>query len=302
MCWGERFAELKETQPELLAHHYTEAGLSVHAIPYWQRAGQRASQRSAHAEAVGHFTKGLELLKTLPETPDRDRQELTLRSALGSALVVTKGQGASEVRKTYDEARELAQRVGEAPQLFPVLYGLGAYYSQQEEMKIANDLAEECLALAEKQQDPLLIVAAFRLLVIVSFWSGKPQFAHEYCERALRASYDPLHHRSLALAFGFDPLMSCRGQGAWALWYLGYPDQALQRSQAMLTLARELEHPYTLAWALMQPPGRTGIGGKGKLLSPLQTKRLPFRARKSFLTGWRWGSGCKGRPWLSWGK
>jgi class 3 adenylate cyclase/tetratricopeptide (TPR) repeat protein len=246
----EQFPETKETQPELVAHHYTEAGLLEQAIPCWQHAGQRASQRSAHVEAIHHFNRGLELLNLLPHTPARDRQELTLRSALGSALVATKGQGAAEVRKTYDEARELAQRVGETTQLFPVLYGLSAYYSQQEEMKIASDLAEECLALAEKQHDPLLTVAAFRLLVIVSFWSGKPHLAHEYCERALRVPYDPRHHRSLALAFGFDPLMSCRGQGAWALWYLGYPDQALQRSQAMMALARELAHPYTLAWAL----------------------------------------------------
>jgi class 3 adenylate cyclase len=246
----EQFSEIIATQPELVAHHYTEAGLMARAIPYWQQAGQRAIQRSANEEAVTHLTTGLTLLNLLPETSDRDRQELTLRSALGSALVATKGQGAAEVRKTYDEAREVAQRIGEAPQLFSVLFGLGAYYIQQEEMKITNDLGEECLALAEKQQDPLLIVAAFRQLITVSFWSGNPQLTHEYCERALRVPYDPRHDRSLALASGFDPLASCRGQGAWALWYLGSPDQALQRSQLMVTLARELAHPYTLAYAL----------------------------------------------------
>jgi hypothetical protein len=135
-----------------------------------------------------------------------------LRSALGSALVATKGQGASEVRKTYDETRELAQRIGEAPQPFPVLFGLGAYYTQQEEMKITNDLAEECLALAEQQHEPLLIVAAVRLLMMVSFWSGNPQLAHEYCERVLRVPYDPFKHRSLALASGFDPLTAICGR------------------------------------------------------------------------------------------
>src|SRR5713101_3989705 len=181
----ERFAETKETQPELLAHHYTAASLIAQAIPYWQQAGQRAIQRSAHAEAVGHFTKGLELLKTVPETPDRLRQELTLQTALSSALVVTKGLGAPEVRKAYDDARELAQRVGETPQLFPVLYGLSSYYVQQEEMRIASDLAEQCVALAERQQDSYLIIAACRLLVSTSFWSGNPKLAHEYCERGM---------------------------------------------------------------------------------------------------------------------
>ena len=179
---------LKETQPELLAHHYTEAGLIVQAIPYWQRAGQRAIQRSAHAEAVGHFTKGLELLKTLPETPERTRHELTLQTALSSALVVTKGLGAPEVRKAYDDALELCQRAGETPQRGPVLIGLSAYYLQQEEMRIASDLAEQCLALAERQQDSSLIVAACRILVNASYWSGNPMLG----SRVLRAGNDPL--------------------------------------------------------------------------------------------------------------
>ncbi len=245
----ERFAELKESQPELVAHHYTEAGLSRQAIPYWEQAGQRAVQRSAHTEAVAHFTKGLELLKALPETPERTRQELTLQTELSSALVVTKGLGAHEARKAYDDARELCQRVGETPQVGPVLIGLSAYYLQQEEMGVASELAEQCLALAERQHDSSLVVAACRTLVNTSFWSGNPRLAHEYCERAL-ARYNPHQHLSLALVYGFDPIMSCLGVGAWALWYLGYPDQALKRSQAALTLAREGNHLYTLAFAL----------------------------------------------------
>src|SRR5262249_56636764 len=91
---AERFPETAETQPELLAHHYTEAGLREQAIPYWQQAGQRASQRSAHQEAISHLTKGLELLKTLPDTPGRAQQELALQIALGAPLQATKGWGA----------------------------------------------------------------------------------------------------------------------------------------------------------------------------------------------------------------
>jgi class 3 adenylate cyclase/tetratricopeptide (TPR) repeat protein len=244
-----RFPETKETQPELLAQHYTAAGLITEAIPYWQQAGQRAIQRSAHAEAVSHFTRGIELLRTIPETPERLRHELTLQTALSSALVVTKGLGAHEVRKAYDEALELCQRMGEAPQLGPVLCGLSAYYIQQEEMQVASDLAEQCLTLAERQQDSSLIVAACRFLVNASYWSGNPRLAHEYCERGM-ARYDPLQHRSLSLGYGFDQGVFCLGVGAWALWYLGYPDQALQRSQAMLALAYEGNYPYTLAYAL----------------------------------------------------
>jgi class 3 adenylate cyclase/predicted ATPase len=244
-----RFPDTTETQPELVAHHYTEAGLMAQAIPYWHQAGQRALQRSAHVEAVAHFTTGLELLKTVPETPERIRHELTLQTALSSALVVTKGLGAPEVRKAYDDARELCQRAGETPRLGPVLYGLSAYYIQQEEMRVASELAGQCLAMAEKQHDSSFIVAACRLLVSTSFWSGNPRLAHEYCERGM-ARYDPFQHRSLALVYGFDPGVSCLSVGAWALWYLGYPEQALRRSQASIALAQEVNHPYTLASAL----------------------------------------------------
>ncbi len=124
----ERFPDTKETQPELLAHHYTEAGLIVQAILYWRKAGERAIQRSANVEAVGHLTKGLELLKTLPDTPERVQQELTLQLALSDALIIVKGYTAPEVEKTVLRARDLCQQLGETPQLVPVLIRLWLFY------------------------------------------------------------------------------------------------------------------------------------------------------------------------------
>src|SRR5262245_21258510 len=108
-----RFPETGETQPELLAHHYTEAGLGALAIPYWQQAGQRAVQRSAHAEAISHFTRALELLATMPATSEREQQELTLQLALGSALLATKGHAAPAVEQAYARARALCQHIGD---------------------------------------------------------------------------------------------------------------------------------------------------------------------------------------------
>lgn len=110
-----QFPETAETQPELLAQHYTEAGLSAQAIPYWQRAGQRASERSAHVEAMAHLTRGLEVLNTLPDTPERTQQELVLQTTLGPALLATKGYAAPEVGQVYARAQELCQQVGETP-------------------------------------------------------------------------------------------------------------------------------------------------------------------------------------------
>src|SRR5713101_229763 len=146
----QRFTETKETQPELLAHHYTEAGLITQAISYWQRAGQRASQRSAHVEAISHFTKGLELLKTLPDTHERTQQELLLQTALGPALMVTKGLATPEVEKACTRARELCQQVGETPQLLPVLFGLWRFYLNRAELQTARERGEQFLRLAQR--------------------------------------------------------------------------------------------------------------------------------------------------------
>jgi predicted ATPase len=118
-----QFPDTAQTQPELLAHHYTEAGLHGHAVPYWQRAGQRASERSAYVEAIAHLTQGLALLEPLADTPERAQQELAVQMTLGPVLMAIKGGGAPEVERVYTRARELCDRVGEPAELFRVLWG-----------------------------------------------------------------------------------------------------------------------------------------------------------------------------------
>ena len=113
-----QFPETVATQPELVVHHYTEAGCPAQAIPYWQRARQQAAQRSAHQEAIGHLTKGVELLQTLPDTPERTQQDLLLHVALGVSLMAVKGRAASEVERVYTRARALCQQVGDTPNSF----------------------------------------------------------------------------------------------------------------------------------------------------------------------------------------
>jgi predicted ATPase len=159
-----RFPELCETQPELLAHHYTEAGLAAQASPYWQRAGQHAIERSAHVEAISHLTKGLELLMTLPDTAERTQQELTLQTALGGPLLTTKGFAAPEVERVYARAGELCQQVGKTPQCFPVLWGLWLFYEVRGSIQTARELAEQLLALAQRQQDPAPLLHAHRAM------------------------------------------------------------------------------------------------------------------------------------------
>src|SRR5215468_7866256 len=147
-------------QPELLAHHYTEAGLTEQAVASWQRAGQQASHRSANLEAISHLTTGIELLQTLPETPERTQHALTLYIALGAALQVTKGPAAPEVENAYTRARVLCQQIGETPELAPVLYGLWRFYVVRSQLHTTRELGETLLRLAQRAHDPALAVLA----------------------------------------------------------------------------------------------------------------------------------------------
>ena len=155
-----RFPALVETQPELVAQHYTAAGCTEQAVPYWQRAGQHASERSAHLEAISHLTTGIELLQTLPETPERTQHALTLHIALGAALQMTKGQAAPEVEHAYTQAHALCQQVGETPELVPVLFGLWRFYNVRSQLHTARELGETLLRLAQRAHDPALSVIA----------------------------------------------------------------------------------------------------------------------------------------------
>ena len=245
----ERFPETKETQPELLAHHYTEAGLVVQAIPYWQRAGQRAVERSANIEAIGHLTKGLELLKALPDTPERAQQELTLQIALGGSLMTTKGYGVSETENAYARARELCRQVGETPQLFPVLWGLHTFYGSRGEVQTERELEEQLWRLAQRAQDPAFLLMAYRVWGVSLYWLGELTPALQHLEQGI-ALYDRTQHHALAFRSVSDPGVVCLSHAAWVLWFLGYPDQALKRIGEALTLAQEFTHPFSLAYAL----------------------------------------------------
>ena len=247
----ERFPETIATQPELLAQHYTEASLIDQAIPYWQRAGQRASQRSAYVEAISHLTKGLKLLQALPDTPARVGQQLTLQLVLGFALTATKGYAAPEVEQAYARAQELCQQIGETPQLSLVLIGLVGFYFVRAQYKTARKLAEQLLLLAQRTQNPERLLGAHSLLGRILHMVGEFVPAREHFEQAI--ALDDLQERhSRAGLVLVDPGVAVRSFAAFPLWHLGYPDQALKRSQEALTLAQKLSHPFSLSHALDQ--------------------------------------------------
>ena len=241
--------ETMEMQPELLAHHYTKAGLAEQAVGYWQRAGERHNARSAYVEALVPLTRGLEVLQTLPDTPRRARYELDMQLALGRALQRTRGWGVPEVGQAWTRARELCRQVGDTPQLLRVLGGLASFHQQRAELQTAWELWEQHLILAQGQQDPAVLMEAHVNLGICLYFLGELASAETHLAQAIAPSAP---QPDCSPDFRHDSALSvlCLGYIAWTLVILGYADQALARMHEMLTQAREVSHAFTLARAL----------------------------------------------------
>jgi predicted ATPase len=241
-----RFPEAVETEPEVVAHHFTEAGCTEQAITFWHQAGQRAIQRSANLVAIGHLTRGLEVLEAVPDTAAYVKQELQLHTTLGAVFMAAKGYAAVEVERSYIRALELCEQLGETPQLFQAMLGLWNVYLVRAELKRARDLAEQCLSLGQHLQDKTRLQQAHYALGNTLFHSGEFTAAQEHLDRAI-ALYTPYGYHPRAVQ---NSGVVCLSYMAWTLWYLGYPDQAVQRSQEAVARAQELSHPYSLTFAL----------------------------------------------------
>jgi len=246
-----QFAGLVETQPEVLAHHYRQGGNMEQAVLYLQRAGVQALQRAAYVEAHAHLTTGLEMLATMPETPTRHQHELNLLIAFAQALRFTKGQAAPELEPVFTRAAALCQQAGESPQRFMVLDALCVFYYTRAEYQAARTVAEQLLDLAQRQHDPAQLARAHERLGQTSFNVGAFAPARTHLEQGL-ALFDPRGYATLPVVPGGmrDYRTGCLIQVGRALCMLGYPDQAVQRSQEALTIAHALAHPFQLVEVL----------------------------------------------------
>jgi predicted ATPase len=242
-----QFPDTVARQPALVAHHYTAAGLTAEAIPYWQQAGQQALARSANVEAITHLRHGLALLRTLPETSESAQQELELQLALGPALMATKGDGATEVHHTYERARVLCQRTAATPRLFPVLFGLWVFYFIRVEYQTALALGKQLFTLAQNSQDPEHLLQAHHALGCVYHHLGDLTRSRAHLEQDA-SRCPPQSHHSRALLYGLDARSGSLVYDALPLWSLGYPDQAMRHCSQALAWARELAHPYSLVF------------------------------------------------------
>jgi class 3 adenylate cyclase/DNA-binding winged helix-turn-helix (wHTH) protein/predicted ATPase len=245
-----QFAATAETQPERLAHHYTEAGLGAQAVGYWRRAGQRAMERSALVEAISHLTRGLGVLTTVPETPEHLQHELDLQLLLGGAWAETGGWSASEVGQAYARALVLCQHLGEPPQLPVVLLGQLFWDMQRSGWQTVRELAEHLLIRAQHQSDPILFLAAHAALGGTLFFRGEVVAAHAHLAQG-SALYVSASHRALVAHHVIDLGVFARCYAALSLWLLGAPAQALAQVHEAHTLAQELSHPFSLAFALL---------------------------------------------------
>jgi predicted ATPase len=229
-----------------LAWHFQEAGIAEKAIHYLHQAGQRALRLSAYQEAIAHLTRGLALLETLPDSGERVQQELALQLALGVAWMGGSGTQAPEVRDAYIRARRLCRQTGSTSQLCQVLGELSLHYYVRAEHQKSRQMAEESLSLAQQAGDPVLVAIGHWYVGVVLFALGEYREARAHLHQTMSFYDSQRCHRSIVFLRGSDVGVSAMAYDACCLWCLGYPEQALSRSQEALALARELDHPFSL--------------------------------------------------------
>jgi class 3 adenylate cyclase/predicted ATPase len=246
-CLATEFPAVAEAQPEVVAEHYTAATLAPEAMRWWQTAGERANKRAAHAEAIKHYGTALELLAGLPGDVMRDRAELGLRVPLGLSLASSRGYAAPEVEENYRRAHELCQRLGETAELFPVVRGLCTFYIVRDNHLVASQLADQCLRIGQETRTIEYLIEGYNALGYATFYLGELRRSRALLEQGV-ALYESHRGSPLPSLTPQDPGVACLSLLASVLWLLGHPDQAVQRLEDALALARGLESPFSLAY------------------------------------------------------
>jgi class 3 adenylate cyclase/predicted ATPase len=241
--------ELMDSQPELFAQHYTEAGLVEKSVAFWGKAGQRSAARSAMTEAAAQLQKALDQLALLPDTPQRQRQELKFLSNLGAVLVAVKGFAAPETGQVFSRSRELWAQLGSPSEFLHVPWGQLTYYMGRGEFDLAQRLAEELLRLSRQRNDSAGLVLGHVSSGRNLMFTGKFASSRSHLEKVL-ALYDPISHRSFAQEAVIHTHVLSQAYLGIVLFCLGFPDQGLAHSRAAIAETRRLAHPPSLALIL----------------------------------------------------
>ena len=246
----ERFVDIVASQPELVAHHFTEAGLIEKAIGYWLQAGKNAALRSANLEAVAHLQRGIEVTGHLPGGESKDKFELNFQLVLGPCLIATQGPAASTAVATFARARELCERLGEPPEYLQVMFWLATVSVVRGELPAALEAVEALLSAAEGRDDRPALINAIRGRAMILFFLGRIVDAQEAIERAVEvfnASQEA--DRMAARAAGQDAGVAMLALMSWVLWVLGQVDGAVNKIAAALERADAVNHAHTHAYA-----------------------------------------------------
>src|SRR6266498_5455624 len=254
----DQFAELAETQPQLMAHHLAQAGRTELAINYLRKAAQRANESSANAEAIGHLKLALELLQSLPDGPEHKRKALELQAMLAQAMIAGRGYAAPETRQVLLQAKALTDERTEVSQKCTILYGIWASYYVAGEVAMQQKAAVEFLAEAERHDESASVCLSHRTLGTTYGQMGEFAAGRQHLERA-RELYDPEHHSQSKYVYGQDIGATALSYLCWALWHLGYVDQAAAVAAEATKRAEALSHPFTLAYTVSPARGMMDI-------------------------------------------
>ena len=271
--------------PELLAHHFTEAGLITQAIANWQRAGEQAAQRAANLEAIQYFNRALGLLMDLPEDRAREMTEFKVLTHLGPALMVIKGWAASEVRTAYERSHELAVRLEGSADLVPPLIGIWLYHNARGQYDRADKVTAELFHIAKATSEDGLLLQAHHAAWPIPLFRGSFKQSNEHVDDGL-ALYDADRHKDHALIYmGHDPAVCAHACGAQAAWALGLPDRAQRHAAQAIELARRIGHIPTLAFALWYVCGACAArGDAAAVLAAVEEQLTLSREQKLVLT------------------
>ena len=288
--------ELMDSQPELFARHYTEAGLFEKSITYWGKAGHRSATRSTMAEAAAQLQKGLDQLALLPDTPERQRQELEFWSTLGSVLSAVKGFAAWETGRAYARAREFWERLGSPAEFLQVPYGLARYHMHHGELDKALRVDEDLLRLSRQRSDSGGFVLGHFSSGRNLMRSGRFTSSRSHLEEAL-ALYDPISHRALVHQIGFHSHVISQAVLGNVFLCLGYPKSGIGTGATHQSLRLEawlIRRLWLSAWH-WAPSCFRSLETTQPLMSG-QASWLRWQRSRVFLTGIRRERSIAGMP------
>ncbi len=245
----QRFPEVARTEPETVARHFAQAHRFEDAAERYRLAAELAKERVANTEAIDHLWRALELLGKAPESERRLREELRIQVALGAPLIATRGYAHSDAGRAFERARELCGQVGDAAELFEAVYGHSAWSLNNTRMEEAYESSCRLLQLSRQVPGPSRLPWAHQQMGCVHYFRGDPESAQRHFDEAV-ASYVPSEHRSFLHVFGQDASVASMALGGMTRWLLGKPDEGIAASRAAVARARELGHPFSLAFAL----------------------------------------------------